>query len=95
MLQINDKVRIVRSDENNLQIEELRTVTSKKLGSHEEWCWCGYYSTLKSALLGVLSKQLFDCIEEETNLIDVINAITKAQDEIVKACENLKIKRGN
>lgn len=36
MIQINNKLRIVKNDEKNLVIEELRTITSEKKGSHEE-----------------------------------------------------------
>lgn len=89
MLQINEKLRISKLDDKNLQIEQLKEVESKKLGKHKEWCWCGYYSTLKSALLGVLTKQLFDSVDEQTTLIDTINTITKAENEISDAIKTI------
>lgn len=84
MIQINNKLRIVKSDDRNLVVEELRAVESKKKGTREEWCWCGYYGDLKSALLGVLNKQLFDSAEEEMTIKDVINKIDNARNEIIK-----------
>lgn len=85
MIQINDKLRIVKADERNLVIEQLRTVTSEKKGSHDEWCWCGYYGTLKSALLGILHKQLFESTDEKLRIEDVVARIEKAEKEIIKA----------
>ena len=43
MIQINNKLRISRNDKDNLVIEELRTITSEKKSTHDEWCLCGYY----------------------------------------------------
>lgn len=43
MIQINNKLRIVKNDDKNLVIEELRTIESEKKGTHEEWCWCGIF----------------------------------------------------
>lgn len=85
MLQINDKLRITKVDDKNLQIEQLREIESKKLGKHSEWCWCGYYGTLQSALLGVLSKQLFDSVQEKICISDLINKIDKYEQEIINA----------
>lgn len=85
MIQINNKLRIVKSDDRNLVIEELRTIESEKKGTREEWCWCGYYSTLKSALLGVLEKQLFDSVENEMTIKDAIDKINIARNEIINA----------
>ena len=83
MIQINNKLRIVKNDEKNLAIEELRTITSEKKGSHEEWCWCGYYGSLKSALLGVLDKLLFDSAEEELDIQGLIKKIEIVEQEIL------------
>ena len=85
MIQINNKLRIVKSDDKNLVIEELRTITSEKKGIHEEWCWCGYFSDLKSALSGVLKKKLFDSTEEELTITDLIEKIDTAKNEIINA----------
>ena len=86
MIQINNKLRIIKNDEKNLAIEELRTITSEKKGSHEEWCWWGYYGSLKSALLGVLDKLLFDSAEEELTIKDIVRKIEQAEKEILN-CE--------
>lgn len=83
MIQINNKLRIVKNDEKNLAIEELRTITSEKKGSHEEWCWCGYYGDVKSALLGVLKHSLLDSAEEELDIQGLIKKIEVVEQEIL------------
>ena len=85
MIQINNKLRIVKNDDKNLVIEELRTIESEKKGTHEEWCWCGYYGDLRSALNGVLKKKLFDTVEEELTITDLIAKIDSAKNEILNA----------
>lgn len=85
MIQINDKLRVVKADERNLVIKELRTVESKKLGKHDEWYWCGYYSDLRSALCGVINQKLFDTVDEELQLKDLVKIITDSKNEILKA----------
>lgn len=90
MIQITEKLRIVKVDERNLAIEQLRTVTSEKRGSHDEWCWCGYYGTIKSALLDCLNKQLFDIVSEELQLKDIIARIETAESNI----KNMNIVEG-
>ena len=85
MIQINNKLRIAKNDENNLVIEELRTITSEKKGTRDEWCLCGYYGNLKTALFGVLNKQLFDSAAEEITIQDLISKIDAAKNEIINA----------
>ena len=92
MIQINDKLRIVRVDDRNLVVENLRTITSEKLGAHEEWCQCGYYGTLKSALLGCLDKQLLDFVDNDiSSVTELCDKIEQCKAEIVKAIGNTKI----
>lgn len=85
MLQINEKLRIRKLDDKNLVIEELKTINSEKKGIHDEWRWCGYYGNLKTALSGVLKKLLFDGVEEELTIQNVINRIDDAEYKIIKA----------
>lgn len=82
MIQITEKLRIRRADDKNLVIEELRTISSEKKGDHDEWCWCGFYGTFKSALLGVLHKRLFESVKEELQLKDCIAKINEIEKEI-------------
>ena len=49
-----------------------------------KWCRNGYYGSLKMALCGVLEKELFDSVEEELALKDVINKIEEAKKQILK-----------
>ncbi len=92
MIQINDRLRIVKVDDRNLAIEEFRQVTSEKHGTREEWCWCGYYGTLKSALLGCLDKKMFDLPEADISSINLLlQKIEQCETEIIKAAKNAKI----
>ena len=75
MILINDKTRIVKVDYNNLAIEELKTVTNKQNESYQAWCRCGYYGSLRSALIGVLDKELFNCADEELTLQQLVKKI--------------------
>ena len=75
MIQINETTRIVKVDENNLAVEELKTVTNKQNITRQEWRRCGYYGSLRSALIGVLEKELFNCVDEEMTLQKLVNKI--------------------
>lgn len=91
MIQITEKLRIVRLDDKNLAIEELKDVTNKKTQTtNKQWCWCGYYGDLKTALLGVLHKQLFDSAEEELEIKGLIERIEKVENNI----KNMKVIEG-
>lgn len=88
MIQINDKLRIRRADDRNLVIEEFRDVTDPKAKTtNKQWCWCGYYGDLKTALLGVLHKALLDSAEEELQVKDVIAKIETVENDI----KNIKV----
>lgn len=93
MIYINDKLRIRKLDDRNLQLEEYRK-PSEKSGTikenTEKWRWCGYYGDLKSALLGALTKQLFDSAENELTLKDIISRIDEARAEVITAIDKLK-----
>ncbi len=82
-MQINDKLRIVKKDNNNLVLEEFRDVESKKEGTIKKWCWCGYYGSMKSALIGAFKKIIFD--SECEQIKDLINVIDKAEQDIMAA----------
>ena len=92
MIYINDKLRIRRLDTRSLQLEEYREAEDCNLTKQKEpkWRWCGYYGDLKSALLGALTKQLFDSVENELTLKDVISKIDEARAEIITAIDKLK-----
>lgn len=88
MIYITEKLRIVRLDGLNLQLEELAEVRNKKTGeTRYEWKWHGYYGDLCSALRGALSKQLFDIADGETKktLQEAIAEIEKSRECIIKA----------
>ncbi len=86
MIQINEKLRIRKTDEKNLELEEYRKCIDPK--TKEEcfkWKWLGYYGDLKSALLGALNKKLFDSAEEEIALKEVVGKIDAARRSILNA----------
>lgn len=92
MIYINDKLRIRKLDDGkNLQLEEYREGKDTHKGkTTAKWRWCGYYGDLKSALLGALTKQLFDSVENELTLKDVVSRIDEARAEIITAIDKLK-----
>lgn len=66
MIQINDKIRILRLDNFNLVVEENRIVVGKKTKEERfEWCAVGYYGDLKSAIGGVLKRSAMFLTEED------------------------------
>ena len=82
MIQINEKIRITRLDEKNLQLEEYRNVVNKKTKEERfEWCWLGYYGDLKSAINGVLKHCLMELANENiktlSELVERIDNIDK------------------
>ena len=84
MIYINDKLRISRYDALNLQIEELTKVTSKKTKEERyEWMNIGFYSNLKSAFQGILSRKLFDVADEEISVQNVIEKINEVYENII------------
>ena len=75
MIQINNRTRIVKVDDNNLAVEELKTVSSPNQGTRQEWRRCGYYGSLRNAMIGVLERELFNCTDEELMLKQLVNKI--------------------
>lgn len=89
MIYINEKLRISKLDERNLQIEEYRKGINPKTKQESwSWKWCGYYGDLKTALLGVLSKKLFDSTDEEIKLVELVGKIEEAREQIINAIKN-------
>lgn len=91
MIYINDKVRISRIDDKNLQLEALEDVVSKKDKTvSQQWQWQGYYGTLEAAARGALKKMLFDTADEELALREVISHIDKAASSISSAISHTR-----
>ena len=93
MIYISEKVRIVRLDGLNLQLEELAEVRNKKTGeTRYEWKWHGYYGDLRSAFVGALNKQLFDLADGDIKktLQTAVDEIDKCKANIAKALKELK-----
>ena len=91
MIQVNDKIRIVRIDKLNLELQEYRCVVDKKTKAERyDWCWVGYYGDLKSAIGGVLKYLLMELSNEEiTTLSELIERIDNIDKELKKAVEKL------
>lgn len=86
MIYINEKLRISKLDDRNLQLEEHRNGVNPK--TKEEvwsWKWCGYYGDLRTACLGALSKIMFDYADEELTLKEVLSKIDEAREQIENA----------
>lgn len=86
MIYVNDKLRISKVDDNCLQIEVLKETISKKTKEKTmKWQWAGYYGDLTNAFIGILRKHLFNLVEEEVNLKDIISRIKTIESNIVEA----------
>lgn len=92
MIYINDTLRITKVDELNLQLEHYRTYTLKDGTVKHGWKRMGYYGDLKTALLGALNKELFDCANNEMTLKEVLTKIEKTRNEIITAVSLLEEK---
>lgn len=91
MIQINDKIRIVRFDKLNLELQEYRKkVDPKTKNERYDWCRVGYYGDLKSAINGALKYLLMELATEEIpTLSELIERIDNIGKELKKAVEKL------
>ena len=91
MIQINDKIRIVRFDKLNLELQEYRKkVDPKTKNERYDWCRVGYYGDLKSAINGALRYCLMELATEEIKtLSELIERIDNIDKELKKAVERL------
>lgn len=91
MIQINDKIRIVRFDKLNLELQEYRKkVDPKTKNERYDWCRVGYYGDLKSAINGALKYCLMELATEEIKtLSELIERIDNIDKELKKAVEKL------
>ena len=91
MIQINDKVRIVRFDKLNLELQEYRKkVDPKTKNERYDWCRVGYYGDLMSAIGGALKYCIMELSNEEiTTLSQLVERIDNIDKELKKAVEKL------
>lgn len=90
MIQITDTLRIVKKDALNLAIEQLQTVKNTKTKENTlKWVHKGWYSNLKSALKGIVNKQLFDLVDTETTLNNLIFQIDEINNNINKIIKEI------
>ena len=68
MIQINERIRIVRIDKLNLELQEYRLVIDKKTkAERQDWCRVGYYGDLKSAIGGAIKYFAMELADEDLN----------------------------
>ena len=91
MIQINDKIRIVRFDKLNLELQEYRKkIDPKTKNERYDWCRVGYYGDLMSAINGVLKYCLMELATEDiSTLSELIERIDNIDKELKKAVEKL------
>ena len=66
MIQINERIRIVRTDKLNLELQEYRNIIDKKTkAERQDWCRVGYYGDLKSAIGGVVKYFAMELTDED------------------------------
>ena len=90
MIQITDKIRIVRNDPLNLELQEYRKKVDPKTKSERyAWCRVGYYGDLKSAIGGVLKYCLMELTTEEiATLSELVERIDNIDKELKGAIKN-------
>ena len=90
MIQINDKIRIVRFDKLNLELQEYRKkVDPKTKNERYDWCRVGYYGDLKSAINGALKYCLMELATEDiSTLSELIERIDNIDKELKGAIKN-------
>ena len=91
MIKINDKIRIVRFDKLNLELQEYRKKVDPKTKTERyDWCRVGYYGDLKSAINGALRYCLMELSTENiSTLSELIERIDNIDKELKKAVERL------
>ena len=91
MIQITDKIRIIRLDKVNLELQEYRKkIDPKTKNERYDWCGVGYYGDLKSAINGALKYCLMELATEDiTTLSELIERIDNIDKEMNKAVERL------
>ena len=89
MIEINGNYRVTRDNELNIIIQKI--IPGKDPSKKSSWKLCGYYPSLRSALVGVLDKQLFETAAEKMLLEDVIARIDSAKSEIIDAINSKTI----
>ena len=92
MLVINNKYRVRKLDDSNLVIEQLKIVSSEVKGTREEWVWEGYYSSVEGALNAIFKKQLFDSVEQELEIKDILKVMKETEENIIDTVKKYKVK---
>lgn len=89
MFYIDEKTRIRKVDEYSLMLEIKREVKNKKTDMvSTKWMFGGYYGSLRGALTGALSKKLFDTVEGDGTIKNIIKRIDDAEKQILKAIDD-------
>lgn len=91
MIQISDKIRIVRFDKLNIELQEYRKkIDPKTKNERYDWCRVGYYGDLKSAIGGALKYCLMElAFEDIKTLSEIVERIDNIDKELKKAVERL------
>lgn len=92
MLVINNKYRVRKLDDSNLIMEQLKIVSSEIKGTREEWVIKGYYGSVEGALNGILRKQLFDSMEQEVEIKDILKIMKETEQNIIDTVKKYKVK---
>ena len=86
MIQINEKLRIRKVDNMNLELEEYRCIVDKKTKAERyDWMWVGYYGDLRSALGGAIKRCAMSLADED---LQGIKAVMERLDKIESDVKN-------
>ena len=97
MVQINDKVRIIKIDERNLQVEEYRKCIDPKTKQESfKWKWVGYYGDLQSAFGGAIKHCGMLLADQDLKSVqEVIAKLDKIEKEVKSAVKGIKLESDN
>lgn len=88
------KFRIFRCDENNIQVDEFKTVKAKRgryvkeARESQKWMTRGYFGTIHQAATCVLKELSADALNEAKTVKQLINTIEQSEAAIVAAVKN-------
>lgn len=95
-MNIGNNIRVRKENEMSLVVETKYNRKKKTGETSTEWEVIGYYTNLKQALFSILYKKIFKEITEEKNIKSLLNAIEKAENDIINAINISKLdKKGD
>lgn len=91
LIQVDERVRIVRSDSQNVEVQRLESNYNPKRKKHvSTYQFKGFHSTIESALRGIVRKELLIDDSKVSELEDYLKAIRLEKELIEQSIQSLK-----